>query len=51
MRKIIFETSQAIWENLQPEYMPNPTTEHWLKVSDHYWKLWNLPNCMYWKFG
>jgi len=26
--------------------MPNPTTEHWLKVSDRYRELWNLPNCI-----
>lgn len=46
IRRIIFETSKAIWENLQTEYMPNPTKEQWLKVDDRYWELWNLPTCV-----
>lgn len=40
------ETAVAIWETLQPEYMPVPTEERWLNVSDRYWELWNLPNCV-----
>lgn len=46
VRKIVAETAVAIWESLQPEYMPVPTKERWLNVSDRYWQLWNLPNCV-----
>lgn len=40
------ETALAIWETLQPEYMPTPATERWLEAADRYWELWNLPNCV-----
>lgn len=46
IRKIIFETCKALWEVLQPEYMPSPSRELWLKTADRYWNLWNLPNCV-----
>lgn len=45
IRKIVFETSAAIWETLQPDFMPNPSRRLWLKTADRYWELWNIPNC------
>ena len=46
VQKIVAETGIAIWETLQPEHMPVPTKECWLNVSERYWELWNLPNCV-----
>lgn len=40
------ETCKAIWKILQPEYMPVPSEELWLKTAKRYWELWNLPNCI-----
>lgn len=43
---IVRRTCQAIWDNLQPLFMPRPTEEVWLKSSQRYYELWNLPNCV-----
>ncbi|CAK1594284.1 unnamed protein product [Parnassius mnemosyne] len=45
-RRIVHETSQVIWELLQPEYMPIPTTNKWIEVENRFYDLWNLPNCI-----
>lgn len=45
VRKIVYETSTAIWTVLQPEYLPKPSRQLWLKTASRYWELWNLPNC------
>lgn len=45
-KNIIAETSQAIWDSLQEVYMPKPTKEKWESVSDRFFELWNIPNCI-----
>lgn len=42
----MYQTSKALWKNLQPVYMPKPTAEKWKEVSDRIQSLWNLPNCI-----
>lgn len=46
IRKIVAETSKAIWEILQPKYMPYPSKDLWMQTANRYWELWNLPNCV-----
>ncbi|CAH1971907.1 unnamed protein product [Acanthoscelides obtectus] len=46
VQKIVQETSRVLWEYLQPEYMPIPTTQKWLEVAQRFYTLWNLPNCV-----
>lgn len=46
IRKIVRETSKAIWKVLQPQYMPIPTRQKWIAVSETFYDLWNLPNCV-----
>lgn len=46
IRNIVFETCKALWEILQPDYLPTPSEELWLKTAKRYWELWNLPNCI-----
>lgn len=46
IRNIIEDTSEALWEILQPIYMPIPDPEIWETVANRYYELWNLPNCI-----
>ncbi|KAJ8975683.1 hypothetical protein NQ317_001784 [Molorchus minor] len=43
---IVRETTQAIWDSLQPVFMPIPTEEMWKGKAQRYQQLWNLPNCI-----
>lgn len=44
--QIIRECTIAIWECLQPNYMPVPTEDTWMTVAKRYYELWDLPNCI-----
>ncbi|XP_063625592.1 uncharacterized protein LOC134797293 [Cydia splendana] len=41
---IVEEVSKAIWECLQPIYMPSPTEEIWKQSELGYREIWNFPN-------
>lgn len=43
--KIIGETC-AIWKALQEEYLPQPTKQRWIEITDEFWNKWNFPNCI-----
>lgn len=36
----------AIWDKLQPEYLPEPTEEIWEASVRDYNNLWGFPNCL-----
>lgn len=44
--RIIRSTCEAIWEILQPIYMPLPDEGVWQEKAQRYFELWNLPNCI-----
>ncbi|KAK5650676.1 hypothetical protein RI129_001705 [Pyrocoelia pectoralis] len=44
--KIVNEVSAAIWTNLQPLYVPKPTTEKWKTISLDFEKKWHFPHCI-----
>lgn len=44
--KIIIETCNVIWNVLQPIYLPCPTKESWRRIAEHFYKIWNFPNCV-----
>ncbi|KAL4143224.1 hypothetical protein QTP88_005581 [Uroleucon formosanum] len=46
VRKIIYDTCGALWEVLQPVFMPQPTVEQLQRVEDNFWRIWNYPNCI-----
>lgn len=46
IRNVIVSTSLAIWNVLQPRFLPIPTEQHWKEVADRYYELWNLPHCV-----
>ncbi|XP_073956440.1 uncharacterized protein [Choristoneura fumiferana] len=41
---IVKEVCKAIWETLQPEYMPAPTEDTWRQSEVGYRQIWNFPN-------
>lgn len=43
---IVKECSEAIWQILQPIYMPVPKEETWKSIAKRYYELWDLPNCI-----
>ncbi|XP_055526020.1 uncharacterized protein LOC129718865 isoform X2 [Wyeomyia smithii] len=44
--QIVLETCNALWEILQPIYMPAPTEQMYRAVAEEYWLKWNFPNCI-----
>lgn len=42
---VILETCKALWEILQPIYMPTPSTDAWEKSANEFAKVWNFPGC------
>ena len=43
---IIAETTEAIWTILQNDYMEIPSTEKWKHISNRFYEIWNMPNCL-----
>ncbi|XP_029345916.1 protein ALP1-like [Acyrthosiphon pisum] len=46
VRRIIYETCEAIWKNLSPIYMSPPNQEQWQKIEEGFRTRWNFPNCV-----
>lgn len=44
--KLIAETTEAIWNCLQPQFLPVPDNEMWKDVAERYQELWKVPNCI-----
>lgn len=42
----VYETLDAIWEVLAPEYMPAPTEDMWITSERGFSERWNFPNCV-----
>lgn len=42
---IVKETVTALWEELQPIHMPQPTKNSTEQTAEQFWRLWNFPNC------
>lgn len=43
---IVDEVCRALWDRLMPIYMPEPTTETWLKSEENFREQWNFPHCI-----
>ena len=46
MKRIVRTTSDAIWDELQPDEMPVPNKDTWIDVAARFFHRWNFPNCM-----
>lgn len=44
--KIIFETTTAIWNILQPIVLKQPTKDDWKRIANEFNNMWNFPNCI-----
>ncbi|GFQ81333.1 nuclease HARBI1 [Trichonephila clavata] len=44
IHEIVRETTQALWNALQPRYMAIPSTDEWSKIAQDYKYKWNMPN-------
>lgn len=44
--KIIAETTEAIWQALQPQVLPPPNVQTWAKIAEDFENKWNFPNCV-----
>ena len=44
--KIVPETCDAIWRNLQPKVLPTPTAESWKEIAKDFYHFWQFPNCV-----
>ena len=45
MSKIVDEVSNAIWDIMQPLYLPQPTTEMWETIAHRVEEQWQFPHC------
>lgn len=44
--EVIEHTAVCIWNTLEDDYMSLPSKEEWVHISERYYKLWNMPNCL-----
>lgn len=45
IRKIVYSSCKAIWQELRPKVMPVPSKEDWKRIEDGFRIQWNYPNC------
>lgn len=46
MRRIVYETCEAIWNVLQSIVMPEPNRKMWEQKQEEFSQKWNFPNCI-----
>ena len=46
MGEMIVPVCKAIWENLQPLVLPEPTEEMWRYHAEGFAQKWDFPNCL-----
>ncbi|XP_042870250.1 putative nuclease HARBI1 [Penaeus japonicus] len=46
VHRIVKTTSNAIWETLQPHYMPVPNEHQWKEIAKNYFEKCNIPCCV-----
>lgn len=44
--KIISETTESIWNVLQPILLVPPSEEEWYKIAEGFANTWQFPNCI-----
>ena len=46
IQEAINDTYDAIWDVMQPEFMPKPKKEDWQRIERGFHQCWNFPNCL-----
>lgn len=44
--KVIQETCQILWQQLQPLVLPTPAKEDYVAISNMFLEKWSLPHCV-----
>lgn len=44
--KIVREVAVAVWKQMQPTYLPEPTTQTWESVASRFEQRWQFPHCV-----
>lgn len=44
--RIVREVAAAIWDALEDEFMPVPSTDDWRAIAEGFGERWNFPNCV-----
>lgn len=43
---IVEQVCNAIWKNLSPIVMPQPTEQMWREIAKRFENVWHFPNCI-----
>ncbi|XP_018802779.1 PREDICTED: uncharacterized protein LOC108977521 [Bactrocera latifrons] len=46
VRGIILEIAEVLWTKLGAVYVSEPNEEDFKQISQDFWELWNMPNCV-----
>lgn len=46
VRNIVQEVCEAVWKNLAPIVMPQPTKDQWKEITKDFERNWQFPNCL-----
>ncbi|KAM8716111.1 hypothetical protein ACLKA7_003059 [Drosophila subpalustris] len=46
VRAIVQETSEVLWNSLEPAFMPQPKALNWSKIAEGYQRTWQVPHCL-----
>ncbi|XP_064480046.1 uncharacterized protein LOC135393563 [Ornithodoros turicata] len=46
IKRIVYETCTALWEELMPIYLPNPSPDVWAQSAKQFEERWSFPNCI-----
>lgn len=44
--KIVREVAVAVWKQMQPAYLPLPTTQTWESAANRFKQRWQFPHCV-----
>ncbi|XP_017476083.1 PREDICTED: uncharacterized protein LOC108366258 isoform X2 [Rhagoletis zephyria] len=43
---VVEETTKKIWDILNGTYMEMPNRDEWTRISNRFYELWQMPNCL-----
>ncbi|XP_073402740.1 uncharacterized protein [Dendrobates tinctorius] len=43
---IVKHTCRALWDSLAEEFLPEPTKERWIEISEKFLQICQFPNCL-----
>lgn len=43
---IVHDVCRALWQVLQPTFLPEPDEQRWLEIAKDFFDKWQFPNCV-----